>query len=275
MNSYAKVFDSLNFPPSIKRCAEGKIAPPLATFKAPADWYGFPPALIPIWSEGSRPTYIGIWKHWFIEREPSFVKMYVGAERATIEIARTAEQLFSFVVMMSISERDGVESDLVAFAKEVDIPNLEQIDAVSRVSGDEAHGLIMIDQFKNETPFESVSAIADYSGGFPTGDFDNSNSWWMKACSFEFSPEVLAAWPSSLSKPAWIADFGKEKLELFNDYLSVNNFDKAWLTLNSTGWTIRDARIAISDLGAKAKDCRFNLLVDAWLSVADESAGGY
>jgi hypothetical protein len=143
------------------------------------------------------------------------------------------------------------------------------------MSGDEAHGLIMIDQFKEKTPLESVSAIADYSGGFPTGDFSNPSVWWEKVCSFELPPEVLAAWPSSLPKPPWIADSGKEKLELFTEYLSVNNLKSAWLTLNSTGWTIRDARTAISDLSVKAKDSQFNLLVDAWLSVADESAGGY
>ncbi|MFB9244484.1 hypothetical protein IV454_00800 [Massilia antarctica] len=275
MNSYTKIFRSLNLPEAINRCAEGSILPPLATFKAPPEWFGFPPALLPIWSDGSGPTYIGIWKHWFMDREISFVKMYVNAGRMTIEIARTVEQLFSMIAMMSISERDGIESDLLVFVREVGITNLDQIDAVSLVSGDEAHGLVNIDQFKDRTPLESVNAIADYSGEFPTGDFHSPDSWLRKTCSFEISNEILRQWPASIAKPAWLENSRKSKFELFREYLSKNDFQSAWLTLNSTGWTISNARTAISDLGVKAKNNQFDLLVDAWLSVADENAGGY
>jgi len=197
MNSYAKIFESLYFPSAISQCAAGTIKPPLATFKAPAEWYGFPPALIPIWSDGSRPTYIGAWKHWFMDREPTYIKMHVGAGRMTIEIARTVEQLFALVAMMSISERDGIESDLAIFAKVVGLQNLDQINAVSLVSGDDARGLAMIDQFKNKTPLESARAVGDYSGEFPIVNFDNVKPWWKRACSFEISQEILAAWPAS------------------------------------------------------------------------------
>lgn len=47
------------------------------------------------------------------------------------------------------------------------------------------------------------------------------------------------------------------------------------MALNSSGWHIKDARVAISDLRNKVKDGKFDLLVDAWLSIADESVGGY
>lgn len=275
MNSYAKVFESLYFPATVSQCAAGTIKPPLATFKAPAEWYGFPPALIPIWSDGSRPTYIGAWKHWFTDRKPTYIKMHVGAGRMTIEIARTVEQLFALAAMMSISEQDGVESDLVNFAKTVGLQNLDQINAVSLMSGDDARGLAVIDQFKNQTPLESAKSVGAYSGEFPLVSFDKLKPWWNSACSFEISQEILAVWPTNLLKPAWIDDSGKDKIELFNEYLSGGNLKYAWLTLNSTGWTIRDARTAISALNIKAKDSQFNLLVDAWLSIADESAGGY
>ena len=50
---YANLLKSLNFSNAMIHCAEGLITPPLATFQAPVEWYGFPPALIPIWSDGS------------------------------------------------------------------------------------------------------------------------------------------------------------------------------------------------------------------------------
>lgn len=275
MISYMKVLEGLSLPPVINECIAGAISPPLATFKAPAEWYGFPPALIPIWSDGSRPTYIGLWKHWFVDREPSFVKMYVSSNRLTIEVARTVEQLFALIAMMSISERDGVEPDLVIFAGKVGLKNLEQINSVSLVSGDDARGFSMIDQFKNETPMESVKLMGDYNGDFPGAGFDRANPWWEKSCSFEISMDLLSTWPIDLTKPAWIESGTSSKFDLFRSYLDDNNVRNAWLTLNSSGWSIRDAKMAISELELKAKNKQFTLLADAWLSIADEGAGGY
>jgi hypothetical protein len=275
MSHYAKLLKSLNFKNEVIQCAEGIIVPPLATFQAPVEWYGFPPALIPIWSDGSRSTYIGVWKHWFIDRKQSFVKMYVGANRMTIEVARTTDQLFAIIAMMSISENDGITDNLIDFAKKVEINNLEQIDSVSLVSGDEPHGLVMIDQFDSNVPFESVSAVVDYSGDFPSGIFDDSKPWWLKSCSFEIPPNVLAAWPFDVPKPSWIENSNKGNVDLFNDYLNDCDFWSAWLILNSSGWDIMDARMAISNLRNQVKNSKFDLLVDAWLSVTDESVGGY
>ena len=104
MEAYVQVYDFLKIRPAIVDCALGHIDPPIITMEAPAGWYGFPPALVPIWSEGSGPNYIGIWKHWFTERPWSFVQMYVGADRKTIEIARTQEQLLSVIAMMAIMQ---------------------------------------------------------------------------------------------------------------------------------------------------------------------------
>lgn len=201
--------------------------------------------------------------------------MYVGADRMTIEVARTADQLFAIIAMMSISENDGIVDGLIDFAGKVKINNLEQIDSVSLVSGDEPHGLVMIDQFNSDIPFESVIAISDYYGDFPSGNFNDLNPWWLKSCSFEIPPGVLAAWPVDLPKPAWIGNSNERNIKLFYEYLNICDFGSAWLALNSSGWHIKDARVAISDLRNKVKDGKFDLQVDAWLSIADESVGGY
>jgi hypothetical protein len=272
---YRDILTLLNLPSSIIKCAAGEIRPPLATLDAPAAWYGFPPALIPVWSDGSGPTYIGYWKHWFVNREPCFVNMYVGAGRLTVEVARTVEQVFCLVSMMSISVRDGVETNLERFAKEVGVCNLDQIDLVSLATGDDPKGFLGIDQFKGNVPFESVGDPRDYTGHFPTGDFNGSRAWWVESCTFEIPQEILDSWPHNVVKPAWLAEGPRTRKDLFNEYLCVGNFANAWLTLNSSGWSISDARVAIADLSSEAKNAQFSVLAEAWLDVADESAGGY
>lgn len=74
--------------------------------------------------------------------------------------------------------------------------------------------------------------------------------------------------------PAWF-DPDREKKPLFESFLQAGRLDYAWLSLNSTGWSITDARQALVALQARANDRGFDAVVDYWLSVADVSAGGY
>lgn len=275
MNAYNEIFDWFDLPYGLRQCVIGQLKLPLATFEAPAKWFGFPPALIPLWSDGSGPTYIGIWRHWFAEREPTYVKMYVGSGRMTVEIARTAEQLLALVAVMAISERDGVENDLINFANNVHLLNLEEIDNVTLASGDDAPGLIRIDQFKTKTPVESLSFDLPYSGCFPNADFKNFSSWQESSCSFEISEAILENWPANALRPIWICNSEKNLCELFYKLLGANDLRRAWFVLNSSGWNIRDARGALSALAKRAQDNKFCSLVDAWLSISNDSVGGY
>ena len=80
--------------------------------------------------------------------------------------------------------------------------------------------------------------------------------------------------PTHGQLPAWF-DPVREKKPLFDDYLRAGRLDYAWLTLNSTGWSIADARQALIALQTRADDRGFDAVVAYWLSVADVSAGGY
>ena len=79
---------------------------------------------------------------------------------------------------------------------------------------------------------------------------------------------------SGVELPAWF-DPEREKKPLFEAYMQAGRLDCAWLTLNSTGWSIADARQALVALQARAGDERFDNVVDYWLSIADLDAGGY
>ncbi|KAB0514796.1 MULTISPECIES: hypothetical protein [Pseudomonas] len=268
-----KTFEALGLPAVLDACADGSIRPPICTLDAPAQWYGFPPALIPLWSDGSRPTYIGYWRHWFVDREPCFVKMYVAAEHMTIEIARTPAQLMGVLAMMSISVEDAVTPELEQFAQAVGLDCLEELEAQSLKTGDDPQGFANVELFSKETPLESMAEDAGpYTGDFPNPS-DPGRPWWESSCSFEIIDRDMPP-PTGGQLPAWF-DPDREKKPLFESFLQAGRLDYAWLSLNSTGWSITDARQALVALQARANDRGFDAVVDYWLSVADVSAGGY
>lgn len=270
--SYDTLIKTLDLSDSVADCAAGRITFPLVALRSPAEWYGFPPVLIPIWSDGSGPSYIGIWKHWFTDRPLCFVKMYVGSGRMTIEIARTAEQLLCYMAMATISVDDGVEPELEKFCERVGLQNLSEIDNVSLSTGDDPLGFTAIRQFATDTPLACTNDLASYSGMFPTGSFER-HEWWRDACSFEVPGKTLTEWPDTVERPDWLNP--GEKRPLFQQQLRDENLHDAWLTLNSSGWSFADAKSAIMELERTAKDKQFSLLTKSWLSIADEGAGSY
>ncbi len=270
MIGFKDVLAEVGLPISIQECALGKIRNPVEGLHAPFYWYGFPPALIPIWSEASGPNYYGYWKHWFVDREPSFVKMYLGAGREVVEIARSADQLFCYMVVRSICIDDGVEPAVEVFASSVGINNLSEIDEATLDTGDNPKGLINIPQFKSNTPLVSVENESDYDGDLQT---QNTLSVTSTVSSFEFSKEVIDSIGSNTKLPAWF--YPDRVKDVFYDALKGNDLSVAWLSLNSAGWSIVDAKSAMQDLAENAKDEQFDKYTSWWLSIADESVGGY
>ncbi len=274
MNHHLTVaFDALGLGHALAACAEGRICLPVITLASPAHWYGFPPALVAVCSDGAGPTCIGYWRHWFVDREPCFVRMYIGASHRVYEIARTPAQLMAVLAMMSISVEDGVTPELEQFAQAVGLDCLEALEAQSLKTGDDPQGLANVELFRDKTPLESIAdGAAPYTGDFPS-PLDIGRAWWETSCSFEILDQQMFM-PASGQLPAWF-DSDREKKPLFDDYLRAGRLDCAWLTLNSTGWSITDARQALVALQARADDCSFDAVVAYWLSVADASAGGY
>jgi hypothetical protein len=265
--------ETLGLPDALVACADESIGTPICTLQAPAEWYGFPPALIPIWSDGSWPIYIGYWKHWFVDREPTFVKMYVGSDRMTVEIARTPAQLMGVLAMMSMSLEEGVTPELEQFAKAVGLDCLEALDAQSLKSGDDPKGFANVEPFKTLTPLASISDGANrYTGNFPNPS-DPTPNWWESSCYFEVVDKHMPV-PKGVELPAWF-DPEREKKPLFEDFMQAGRLDCAWLTLNSTGWSIADARQALVVLQERADDKAFDAVVAYWLSIADLDAGAY
>jgi hypothetical protein len=273
MQEYQAVYNSLAIPVEVIECALGRTQIPIIGWESPANWYGFPPALIPIASNGSGPNYFGIWKHWFSDRKPSYVIMYVGSGRMVVEVARNADQFFSYIAMTALGIDDGIESQLEQFASKVGIPNLSEHNSVSLKSGDRPQGFASLLQFRSDVPLNSIRDAIDYTGDFPTSGFSDPRQRWANACSFEMSSEF---WKKSLSQvelPRWLTSESKQNV--FYDFFSIGDLRSAWLTLNSTGWSIAAAKTALFELVRVANDPNLEALADAWSKVANPSAGGY
>jgi hypothetical protein len=274
MSNYRKLLARLGASTALCNCQDGVIKAPMATLDAPFGWYGYPPALIPIWSDGSSPSYLGIWKHWFIEREMTYVETYLESGCRSTEIARTEDQLFSYVIILAITAHDGISPGIVDFAKRTGVNNLDEIDQLTLDIGDNTRGFSRLPQFASKTPLEMITEAKKYDGEFPSEQDSLTLPWAEKTCSFEYKEQSLVNWPKNVEKPAWLA--GQGRLErIFDEMLAVGDFGKAWLTLNSTGWKFSEAVTAIRRLASAAGDESFSLLASAWVENAENDPGRY
>lgn len=268
MNEYKDIASDMGFP-QLARCISQELPCPLAYCDVPPRWYGFPPALIPVWSQSL--LYFGIWKHWFLDREPSIVKMYISGDGNVSEIARTEDQFFAHVAMLAIVEEDGVTASIKNYARLTGLNNLSEIDEMTLTYDDDPKGLLALPQFIRQPQHASIGEDMAYDGEFPIAGRIKGNS----LCDFDFPVQELTANRTGTDiLPRWLRS-EESKSELFYAHLHAGNLGAAWLSLNSRGWSIDSARKALIQLKDAADDEAFGRLAHAWLSIADTSVGGY
>lgn len=269
MRKFFNVHNSVGLSDLMVGCAKGDIPSPLEDFVAPFESYGFPPALIPIWSESSGPNYYGLWKHWFVERTPTFVKMYVPSGREVSEIARTEDQLFCYITVRAICSFDGLVPIIEDFSRSVGIENLDEIDEVTLSTGDDPYGLVHLSQFEYKTPMSCLKDVSTYNGNFPS---PKTLPGMAAISSFEVSADIVAATGES-KWPVWFCR--NEVVGSFYEAIRRGDFPSAWMSLNSSGWTAKDAKIAMKCLADESKDKEFRQFAAWWTSIADQSVSGY
>ena len=268
---YEELLGRLGYPSSLVDCMAARITHPLVMYNSPPYWYGCLPALIPIWSSDSGPAYLGILKHWFTTRPATFVRMSIDLGTIT-EIARTTDQFFASAVIAAIVAQDGIRPPTDHFATALGNNNVPELDNGAVNTGDDPKGFSSISQFRGALPLACVSDVRQYDGEFPTGEFGGT-SQWFNACSFEVSSDTRGAWPTSVPRPEWFVP--GRKVDAFNRFLAQGDFHAAWLTLNSTGWSIAEAVDAIQRLASQANYSMFSLLALAWTNFANGHGGNY
>ncbi len=114
-----QLFRSLNMPDWLIRCAKGDIVPPEFTYDIPCNLgYGFPPAVLPIWSNSAGPYYIGVLYHLFGNRKTTFIEYHTDTKQC-IEVARTPDQLRIWMV----------------FGLLCNVPDFEEVTAFANATG--------------------------------------------------------------------------------------------------------------------------------------------
>ncbi len=153
--------DGVNYIDLLRNCgygndildiASGKIEVPEFTFEAPFHpSYGFPPALIPLWSNGDWPGYVGLVKHWFGKRPDTFVQFYVE-DFIFKEVAKNLNQLKAWMVfdfLRNVPDFDEVGrfAESFVFCKAEEIGNI-----FADCKGKGVYGLRNLDAFAGDLP---------------------------------------------------------------------------------------------------------------------------
>ena len=183
------------------------------------------------------------------------------------EIARREDQLSQIFVANLIVLQDEVTEDVLWIAKHLGVENIDEIDKITMISGDDPEEFSALSSFKRSEPLSSCDP-ADYDGEFPT----HGQTGGRYQCYFEYAEGLL----DDLSEvPEWI-DPDTDKLDLFNRFLDESRLDYAWLTLNGTGWRYSETAAALDRLRKSApEDENFRMMADIWISLASEYDGGY
>jgi hypothetical protein len=144
------------------------------------------------------------------------------------------------------------------------VANLEEIDAITLQTGDDPRGLVKLPQFQDAVPLASCAVDCRYDGWFPAAE--SAIPWWLTACELELPDDPSGILPGYEIAP-WLHP--GSKVELFNQLLAAGSLAGAWLTLNSRGWQVSEAKRALAKLAGLSGDLTFGRLADAWTSVAE------
>jgi hypothetical protein len=265
MRYYQAVYEMLELPTLALRVARGEmVLRPGATIPFISD--GFPPALIPLWSDDFG--YYGFWKHWFCSRTTSIVRLQLGEHMIATEVARTFEQfvILSTLGMMcgGVFTEEQARSVLLTFGlKDSDYTAMMEI---AERTGDRPAGLRSHPLFIGNIPLICCEDASEYRGDFPYPDH-----WGERprtdVCGFELPLEFLQELTPSPSTP-WLSPPGGylDQHRVFDRCLTDSNLAGAWMSINSPAWPIDDAREAIQRLAGQAGDPRFSAVSYAWLS---------
>lgn len=264
MKPYKKIIHKLGYSKAARLCDE-RVAALFVSVKSPADWYGFPPALLPIMSDGTWPAYIGLWKHWFVSRSPSFVELNIADDYRLDEISRTDIQIAFLMILRLIVLKDDVDEDVHWLAEHLGVSeeDLSRLDAFSQEHGDDPDKIRKLHEFWAMTPAEFCKD-SEYDG-----EFSSRSAAALSGIEFDIDKAVECA-----DERPWLSR-DSDKPQLFSDYMDRADFGRAWLTLNSRGWSFAAAAQALERLKDNASDPDFVEICDLWITYASKYEGAY
>ena len=235
----------------------------------PAVWYGCPPGLIPLTSNGSALLYRGIWVCWFRPGHPrSYVMSDIEDACRLREIAITDAQFAAWMIIQAIVCNDDVTDEAIRFHADTRPLDLERLDEHTMAHGDGWEGLTALPLFQNPRP-NAVGTRSEATGGVLHPQH-TAPARFRDACWFELSEEQQRIALDHPDAAPWLRR-DAPVARLFDDYLSSGRQAEAWATLNSTGWSLPDARAAAERLAAATDRPLLTLQLRAWIAFSQQT----
>jgi hypothetical protein len=197
---YIEFLSKHGYSQELVNIAKGLVEVPDYTVQAPPDpSFGFPPVLIPLWSNASWPGYIGIAKHWFGNRQDTFVQFYAD-EFSFVEIARDLEQLKAWMVFDFLCNVPAPD-EVGRFAESISLCAADDVEIVFSDCED-VSDLAKLSVFKNNMPpviekgeefgdpewLMKTSGMAEIKGLISSGHHENA--WCQLNSAVISKPEV-------------------------------------------------------------------------------------
>ena len=273
MDKYAALFQFLNFPDAALETSLGTLHFP----NTDAEFFNFGvflPAMLPLWSTVG-PSYTGYWKHWFSPRRLTIVQADIEENLLAREIARDFGQLVYVAVQAALSAENslGPEARILVARTEIPEQELDQLIQIAEVT-DEENGLLALAAFAQDPPLACFPENGQgYPGDFPHDAMTLTPQAVRNLCTYETSVRLsqqIAALPFA---PPWFIE-GDQSV-VFDNLLQQGNYAGAWLSLNSTGWKVADAKAALRRLASQSREPGLDLLADAWSAQLHEEQGTY
>lgn len=244
--------------------ATGTIEIPNCSTEQPARCYGYPPALIPFWSDPDGMIYTGLWKHWFGDRTPCFVKNFVNVFYRSKEISRSPEQLLRHLINKEISLAEEISPEILSFSQRLGVTDIAPIEEIYQTHGDVPSGLLNLPDFFQNAPLSCFSDPSNYSGDFPHIAMKLTSDSMRNTCSLELNETLEKTIRAQEDCPMWYNNY--KKTELFSFFMDEERHAEAWFTLNSNGWLFADVYKALERLASAHDDPVFHMMVSAWCS---------
>jgi hypothetical protein len=225
-------------------------------------WYPHPPCLIPLFV-GHGASYKGVVKHFFCERESTFVE-YFSENGYLSEIARNADQFLTLIVLKMILTKDGLTDEIIKFCDAIDFREYNAVDKFTLEYGDDPKDFDHLVFFKNRMPFKFIKDLDEYDGDFPSSIYILNNDTYLRSSSYvEIAPVEKLLEVEHLSP--WLKQ-SEDKKDLFDFYIRNGNLKEAWLTLNSKNLLLKDVAEGLKKLSLKANDESFSIVANHWIA---------
>ncbi len=267
MENKIRILESLGFDRKFCDLCRGNIDIPIINRsynpvdKVPIK-YPYPPMLLPLFMDYSSPSMQGVLLHPFSKiREPiSFVEFYLEGDYM-LEKARTRDQIVTSMILQMDMVTESITEEIIQFSSDLDFAEFQRVDDFGAKYGDDSRMYRNLIYFDVKTPLTYCSSIEEYNGNYISSEKLFNSGLIKYASTYEVANK---AWLSEIEHvPIW---FDSDNLPMiFKDFMERHEYERAWITLNSHGWTRNQIIENLKLITDETKNMTCGLILDSYL----------